>query len=293
MEWGPKVHLSEKQILDSATSQFIDAVSIAQKDSDSYSVKVDVGLSLDAPHSISWLREEPSLVVFGFEPLERCLKSIEEHFLALPDGKDLRKRFVLVPAALGDSCNELIFYECANPGVSSVKRPVRFEVQREISVYQFTLDHFLLELQALSGKLVTRIDHIKTDCQGGDYRVLRGAVKTLQNCVAVTCETDSMDYFDSNENSVQSLRRFFSGIGFTHINRRGPIREILGPILQRSPIHNQVKKVIGALDRLSFNFSKQSKEDQRPSTYVSDPTFVNAQYAELVENGTVRLSQFA
>ena len=38
-------------------------------------LKVDVGLSYSAANSIQWIRQDPNLMVFGFEPLpESCEK---------------------------------------------------------------------------------------------------------------------------------------------------------------------------------------------------------------------------
>ena len=42
-------------------------------------VKLDIGLSINAPHSYQWLKQEPDdLLVFGFEPNPESVSSIKD-----------------------------------------------------------------------------------------------------------------------------------------------------------------------------------------------------------------------
>ena len=46
-------------------------------------VKIDVGLSFNAPNSYRWLKENPNLIVIGFEPNEENSQSVKYKNLTL------------------------------------------------------------------------------------------------------------------------------------------------------------------------------------------------------------------
>jgi FkbM family methyltransferase len=172
-------------------------------------VKVDVGLSVNAPQSAIWLSRDPELYVFGFEPVSQNIQTILRGDSKWPINLDpylVDKRFKIVPCALGSSINlegQKMFVTLNDPGCSSLLQPTSFEIAYEETVPVYTLDAFL---NFFPFHKVPIIDHLKIDVQGMDLAVLKGAQRYLNKFLAVTIEIDLVGYRNS-ENSLKEIKR--------------------------------------------------------------------------------------
>ena len=251
-------------------------------------IKIDVGLSLDAPNAISWLRSDPQLLVLGFEANPKCIESVRKTIRELDMGDDLANRLWLIPIALGARTQMREFFETVNPGWSSFYKPRSYEI----------LDSYPIPVAALSDVLdlvkfpssVRRIDHVKTDCQGGDLDVIRGAIRDLNRIAVVTSESESNQY-SSAPNSEGDMRRFLTTLGFEQHNPRSIIRRFLGNLILNSPLHSMVARLLGTIrERTGSNFLATNAKGTA-SINVEDPTFINWSYSRLVEDGVITAFQ--
>ena len=99
-------------------------------------IKIDIGLSYNAPHSQDWLEhdKDTELFVFGFEPNPECIEIIQNgniqkkhpsHGKCIED-RFLQNNFCLIPVALGNVKQEeyMDFYQMSQDcGTSSLHRP--------------------------------------------------------------------------------------------------------------------------------------------------------------------------
>ena len=97
-------------------------------------IKIDIGLSFNAPVSFEWLEKDPKLVVFGFEPNVENIKIIKEKneklnpFSGLPHynknsiRKYINKRFFIFPFALSNYTGHATFYNIINKTNNQTKK---------------------------------------------------------------------------------------------------------------------------------------------------------------------------
>lgn len=247
-------------------------------------IKIDVGLSHDAPHAIQWLKNDDKLFVIGFEPVEKNIKRLRR-LIHENEFKDIKDRFLIISCALSSTSGFVKIYVTPDNGMSSILEPKAFSIDSTSTVWTETLDNFmnLIDLDRFG-----RIDYIKTDCQGFDLEVLKGAKQTLKNTVVVTCESENFDYFNS-ENSPERLNSFLTEIGFEHVNKVSVyskiFRKLLAPIM----------KIIGAKSK-TYNKVIERRHEVPLITgsgvVAIDPTFVNLRYKHLIKTGEVTALQF-
>jgi FkbM family methyltransferase len=247
-------------------------------------IKIDVGLSYDAPHAIHWLKNDDKLFVIGFEPIEENIIKLRD-LMKKKENKDINDRFLIVPCALSCTSGSIEMFVTPNKGMSSILKPKTYSIDSTLTVRTETLDNFmnLIDLDSFE-----RIDYIKTDCQGFDLEVLKGAKNTLKHTAIVTCESENFHYINA-ENSPEHLENFFNEIGFEYVNkvsgRSRIIRKLLSPLM----------KVIGAKSKVYVKaIEKKHKIPLITGSNVIaiDPTFVNSKYKHLVESGEVTALQF-
>jgi len=247
-------------------------------------IKIDVGLSFDAPHAISWLRENDKLFVIGFEPLIENIEILKES-LRKQDSSRLIERFLIVQCALSSSSGPKEIFVTSDKGQSSLLEPEFYKVESRRLVETETLDNFI---NLVNFEVFEKIDYIKTDCQGFDLEVMKGAVNMLKKTVVVTCEAESINYKGAN-NSFALLEKFFNQIGFEYINRVSMksrfIRRIFAPIFN----------YLGS--RSNFYIKFVGRNNDKPlisgSSLISvDPTFVNSKFKNLVTSNEVSSHQF-
>lgn len=199
--------------------------------------RVDVGLSYNAPVAAAWLAADadPALCVVGLEPHPGCVHELWSgmnrlHGALDPWGQpttylpasEVGARFRLVPAAVDDVPDEGVveadFHATSrDPGCSSLCVPsARCErvagAARKIRVPCVPLARVL---RALPPGVV---EHLKTDCQGADLRVLRSAGELLaERVLYVTPELETGDLYASSHTRPE-IEAFLASRGFTAVS---------------------------------------------------------------------------
>ena len=181
-------------------------------------VKIDIGLSENAPQSEKWLRKDSELIVFGFEPVRsnyQTIKSGTSRFPTKLNPDRIGKSFFLIETALGDVDSEMIVdFHVTNgdPGCSSILEPISYKTNRVEKVRLNSLNSFLDYFDF--SKKPSVISYVKTDCQGYDIKVLNGAKKYLDKIACYTCEIDTNNYKFDDENSIQKFTEIFNKFNF-------------------------------------------------------------------------------
>lgn len=179
-------------------------------------IKIDVGLSVNAPQSQIWLEDDVDLIVIGIEPLKSNIKAIVEGSSSWPvalNSKYVGTRVFLVPVALSDEKSDdgLTFYVTKeDPGCSSLLKPKNFEVLRTEVVPVWKLDDIMKYIPF--GRFPI-IDHLKIDAQGSDLQILKGAREFLDRIFAITVEIDT-DEYEGSVNSTLEVEKLLSTYGF-------------------------------------------------------------------------------
>jgi FkbM family methyltransferase len=243
-------------------------------------IKIDVGLSGNAPNSFAWLNEDPvGLLVIAFEPVKKNLIALNQLIDSVPNPSDLRKRFWILPFALGSSYGSSQIHVTADAGQSSLLIPKDTSIIESQGTVVVTLEQFL---KLIPEDRFPIIDFLKTDCQGTDLEVLRGAGSQLQRIVVITVEADAYSYKRAT-NSIFKIRRYMKRHDFTQLNPRPFYRVILGNILQRLPwLHSRIAPHINSPVKQS-NLGKV--------IFTEDPTFVNEKLKSLLETSSISAYQ--
>jgi len=221
-------------------------------------VKIDVGLGHNAPQSEIWLKSDPELLVFAFEPVSSNINLIRNEGCTNRPIKlnslRINKTIYLIETALGDVENPTkinINVTTGDPGCSSLLTPRWFKIKSVESVNIFSLRHFF---QYFPFHIIKRIDYLKTDCQGFDLEILHGIGSYLDKIAIVTSEAENFRYKSSN-NSSKMINKFFS-------------------------INNFI------------NFHKYLKIFHRDmNIYVEDPTFINRKFLDEIRGGQISAYQ--
>ena len=93
------------------------------------SVKIDIGLSGNAPQSEVWTERDNNLLVFGFEPISRNRRMIETFTSSWPiklNPLKLRKSVFVIPVALSSNSStkkSKMYITDDDPGCSSLLIP--------------------------------------------------------------------------------------------------------------------------------------------------------------------------
>ena len=190
-------------------------------------VKIDVGLSVNAPHSQVWLEAQKDLFVIGFEPVRRNIDNILRGDSPWPINLDPLKvgqRMWIIPCALGNSSGqEVKMYITANdPGCSSILLPRTFEVQESITTQMWRLSDLLAYFP---WERLSLIEHLKIDVQGMDYEVLLGTKEYLNRILFITVEVDTLEYLNTT-NSLYSISSLLKEHGFIRIPKNRILKRI-------------------------------------------------------------------
>lgn len=175
-------------------------------------VRIDVGLSVNAPQSATWLEREDDLFVIGFEPIQSNIDFI--HAGNAPWPKNLNpaligNRMCIVRTALSatDEPRTKNFYVTKpDPGCSSFLEPKNIEVDRIEVVHEFNLDTIL---KFFPYHRIPYIEHLKIDAQGSDFDVIKGTKQNLSKILFITLEIDTQNYHGGlqSENEVSNFLR--------------------------------------------------------------------------------------
>lgn len=225
-------------------------------------VKIDVGLSENAPQSQRWIEQEKDLLVFGFEPnpgnLEK-IRSRDSEWSVTLHPKFINQKIYLIECALSDVEDmQMTEFYCTSedPGCSSLLKPKEFIVGDVVQVETWSLNHFL---QYFPFHQIPYIEFIKTDCQGVDIDVVRGCSKYIDRVAIFTCEADDTRYYES-KNTVEALEEYFHQNGF---------------IRYKNYMKNLSKFIGGRLKYIR----------------TEDPTFINQRLRKQIQKNKIRAFQ--
>jgi FkbM family methyltransferase len=179
-------------------------------------LKIDIGLSENAPQTKVWLENQSDLIVFGFEPVKDNFKKIlrgTSKWTNKLNPANIGKRVYIINCALGNveaPLKKKIYVTTKDKGCSSIYRPKYPKILKTENVDVFSLDNFT-ELLPLDD--FEFIEHIKSDCQGSDFDILKKANSTLLKTAVYTIETEDKQYYNTN-NNIASVSKFFKKKNF-------------------------------------------------------------------------------
>ena len=194
-------------------------------------VKLDVGLSCNAPHSELWLKDSDDTCVYGFEPNPYNIEDIKNF---TPDKKiwDIHlnpervdNNFFIIEAALSDGEPRDTKFYCTegDPGTSSMFEPIRqyekvFEVRDVVDVPVITLKHFF---DVFPWDRVPYIEQLKIDAQSADFDIIRGCGDYLsEKIVYLDVEITTSNCYKHFENP-QEFHNYILNSGFEVISTGG------------------------------------------------------------------------
>ncbi len=193
-------------------------------------VKIDIGLSYNAPQSKIWLDHDQDLMVIGFEPNPENILSLQSKNITKRHeshgepvkSEDIGTRFFLIPIALGNvnDVEYLDFYCMKNDsGTSSLLKPIVSslgEIKEVVKVPVYSLKHFF---DVFPWDKFEYIEYIKIDAQGLDLEILKGAGDYLkEKVVYITAEPESHTYENSASNTINNMTSYLESMNFTKIN---------------------------------------------------------------------------
>lgn len=202
-------------------------------------VKLDIGLSYNAPQSQSWLsHEDAGLMVFGFEPNPASIACIinknnrkqhPSHGECLQHRYIEEGRFVIQQCALSNVIEPttMKFYVSTNDcGTSSLypNDETRLgKIKDVINVPVYSLKMFF---DGFPWDRFQYIDYVKIDAQGSDLNILKSAGSYLsERVVYVTAEGDGNQYIGADECSAANIISYMESQGFIlirHSNTSDP-----------------------------------------------------------------------
>lgn len=175
-------------------------------------VRLDVGVSENAPMSRQWIGEDTAgeLLIFGFEPHPKSRKILKAGTSRWPNPiapHEVGKRLILLPFALKSrkEYGTARFYLTKdNSGCSSLFRPKTIPVEDETLVETCSLSQFF---DLFPFENIPFIEYLKIDAQGADFQILQGAEDYLKKIAVVTLEAEENEY-PSALNSLQAIQEY-------------------------------------------------------------------------------------
>ena len=193
-------------------------------------VKLDIGLSYNAPQSQSWFsREDAGLMVFGFEPNPESVAFLTRKNNQIQNRYIEEGRFVIQQCALSSVSEPttMKFYVSKNDcGTSSLypNDETRLgKIKEVIDVGVYSLEMFFA---GFPWDRFQYIDYVKIDAQGSDLNILKSAGSYLRDRVVyVTAEGDGNQYIGADECSAANIISYMESQGFIlirHTNTTDP-----------------------------------------------------------------------
>tara|TARA_B110000858_G_scaffold157254_1_gene179943 strand:+ start:7706 stop:9436 length:1731 start_codon:yes stop_codon:yes gene_type:complete len=209
------------------------------------SIKIDVGLAGEAPNSAIWLDETTDRFVIGIEPLPyhwgmikdlKTSNSKREYpkdfkFLQLNkgiielNGQEISKigdRFCGIECAIdniGDNVEFAEFYEMDRTdgasGSSSLLKPSTHHPHFIQNIVKTPVISLKSILDCIDWERFPYIEHIKTDCEGKDFDVVKSIGKYLPNILYITSEMTSNIHHWQNSCNPQEFINFMIDNGFS------------------------------------------------------------------------------
>lgn len=184
------------------------------------SIKIDIGLSGNAPQSKVWIEANPNVLVFGFEPLSINIKMISEGTSPWPirlNPKDIGRNIFILPVALSSkSLDHKLKMKITDKdsGSSSLLDSTNLSQSTWEYVSVFKLDDFI---NFINFERIKYLEYVKIDAQGMDFEIICGAKKYLKKICFITAELD-LNYIETT-NKAFKLNLFMTLRGFFKIGR--------------------------------------------------------------------------
>jgi FkbM family methyltransferase len=184
------------------------------------SIKIDVGLSGNAPQSEIWTQHDSKVIVIGFEPIAKNRRMIAAHASPWPiklDPLKLAKSVFIIPVALSSTSHSkklIMHITDDDPGCSSLLTPTELKHSTFEYVPVFCLQDFFVFFDFQQHKY---IDHVKIDAQGMDFEILIGCKKYLKYISYVTAEVDRS--YEKSQNSIFKLKIYMLIRGFIKVGK--------------------------------------------------------------------------
>lgn len=252
-------------------------------------VKLDVGLGPNAPMMRQWLKEDQHLFVIGVEASSQNVSSV----VSILESEGLAKRAWVLQCGLGERNAVGKLQLAADPGQSSFishKGTNQKHIQLFESVNIVSLDSLLCRVDF--GRL-NRIDYLKTDCQGTDLEVLKGAKKSLERVAVVTCEAWAPNYRSRRPDKTLVISSFLKANGFSPVQRsprfvvalhNSIFYRITGSIVE--PYLVAIQEFLKKNRMIPINSSQDAG-----TNFATDPTYVNQRFLGDLNSGAVNYWQ--
>jgi len=181
-------------------------IKIPEIDNSIKRLRIDIGLSYDAPNSQEWLQESNDIFVFGFEPVPENCRNVLETIK--------NDRFHLYEYAVSDTAGIKIFNVTKHSksiekdrGQSSFYEPsdkCPFSTDFKIEVNCITLDGFL---SLIDWSRFDSIDFLKIDAQGHDLEIIKSTKEHINKLPLIKLESTTQGEYvgtpqDHNPNSM-------------------------------------------------------------------------------------------
>lgn len=200
-------------------------------------IKLDIGLSKEAIQSSTWLRKEPNLKVYGFEPHPHNLKRLYACDCYVSDNRsilpDLHNRLTILPIALDNVKQKTkmkLYIPNIDNGCSSLlninpNNTFFRGLKEEIDVDVISLKMFFDENPNIL-KDFEYIDYIKLDTQAKDLDIIKSAIDIIkENVVWVTAEPDGGYYNEEHLNkddrcNIENIIKYMTDNNFVFVNHQ-------------------------------------------------------------------------
>ncbi len=183
-------------------------------------IRIDVGLSSNAPHSALWIAQDDELLVFGFEPNKVNIEMLSIGGSTWPTviSPDLiGEKLIILPFAaqnISGVVQNTFFATSVDSGQSSTKRPKDIIVSSTYSVECCNLAEFI---SLIPEDRFPIIEYVKTDCQGSDFEILESLAPVLHRIACYTLEIEISQY-EHTHFSLTDVKIFFQNHGFKRMN---------------------------------------------------------------------------
>jgi FkbM family methyltransferase len=202
-----------------------EAISILRPKTARY-VKIDVGLSNDASHSVECLLDHDDRLIIGIEPHPDNIQGLvcgtaKEHSISLKDRvvrhgfnckyiPELRSRFIVINGAAGSSTTPVQrkFYSAypdrGNSSLYKIQSPKLTGniTDKEFDVIEFPLSGLLEKIKSMGFEFV---ETLKIDTEGHELEVLRGCGNNIRQILYCRVECFKGIYDNSRHAKQDSL----------------------------------------------------------------------------------------
>lgn len=194
-------------------------------------VKIDIGLSYNAPQSAIWLEKEQDVMVFGFEPNPQAYENLIKGNVQKRDpshGEPLNKRHLddgrmhMFNVALSnvETVSEMDFYinsnDCGTSSLFPHDQQYLGPIEKIVKVPVYSLKMFF---DNFPWDRFSYIDYIKIDAQGSDLNILKSAGDYLsRKVIYITAEADGYQYIGANECNNENITSYMDSLNFQKID---------------------------------------------------------------------------